>query len=480
MPAPPLAKATSRRTFSWFRPDVLWRSRNDVLAGLKDSTNDDRRRWILQLIAQGGDAAFTIDRGDLSLPSFLILGDPGEGDASQAAVIEPLLAVGGDTDFALIASDVIYPAGDSADYLENFYRPYKDYPAPIFAVPGNHDWYDGLQGFMLHFCGARRSPLAGSARTSPPWKRLRRPLWRMPPPPDRDDLRQGRELRPGSARQRTQPGPYFVLDTERLRIVGIDTGISGELDREQGAWLRRVSSESTKPKLLLTGKPIYVDGAHHPGLIEGGGTVDEIVRDPAHHYVAVTGGDIHNYQRYPVRTPDGRTIQYIVCGGGGAFMHATHKIPRVDIPGVREEDFHCYPLRGDSLSFYSLLYDRRLAGGRGRLYIEPEEAKWLMAERLGLRPVRNDPEPVCPSPGARQAMKRVFPLPGRARGPWHRLFSEYFDWNEPPLFKSFLRLDVEDDRLRIRCFGVTGCHEHAHAPRVEDELTIALEIGEKR
>jgi hypothetical protein len=161
-------------------------------------------------------------------------------------------------------------------------------------------------------------------------------------------------------------------------------------------------------------------------------------------------------------------------------MHATHKIPRVDIPGVREEDFHCYPLRGDSLSFYSLLYDRRLAGGRGRLYIEPEEAKWLMAERLGLRPVRNDPEPVCPSPGARQAMKRVFPLPGRARGPWHRLFSEYFDWNEPPLFKSFLRLDVEDDRLRIRCFGVTGCHEHAHAPRVEDELTIALEIGEKR
>ncbi|BFO17726.1 hypothetical protein SHKM778_41140 [Streptomyces sp. KM77-8] len=75
------------------------------------------------------------------------------------------------------------------------------------------------------------------------------------------------------------------------------------------------------------GLALYVDGAHHPCPIEGGGTVDDIVRDPAHHYVAAIGGDIHNYQRYPVRLDDGRTLQYVVAGGGGAFTHATHTIP---------------------------------------------------------------------------------------------------------------------------------------------------------
>ncbi|NED53955.1 metallophosphoesterase, partial [Micromonospora aurantiaca] len=116
---------------------------------------------------------------------------------------------------------------------------------------------------------------------------------------------------------------YWAIDTPSLRIIGVDTGITGGLDRDQGRWLRAVSG-GPKPKLLVTGKPLYVDDDHRPGPIEGGGTVDEIVRDPAHHYVAAIGGDIHNYQRYPVRTGDGRTIQYIVSGGGGAFMHATH------------------------------------------------------------------------------------------------------------------------------------------------------------
>ena len=42
-------------------------------------------------------------------------------------------------------------------------------------------------------------------------------------------------------------------------------------------------------------------------------------------------------------------------------MHATHTIPRVSTSaGVTEDDFRCYPLRGDSLAFYSRLYGRRL------------------------------------------------------------------------------------------------------------------------
>lgn len=478
LPADPLLEATRRPSFSWFSPNALWRSRNDVLTRIADSTNDERRRWVELLHARGRNDTLSIDRCDLDSVSFLIFGDPGEGDASQAALIEPLLEVGADTDFALIASDVIYPAGDSRDYLENFYRPYKDYPAPIVAVPGNHDWYDGLQGFMLHFCGVARDPSGGSRMPSSLRRRLARALWRTPPPPDPADRLGGSSRRPSP--EQDQPGPYFVLDTGPLRIVGIDTGISGELDRQQGEWLRRVSRDSGKPKLLLSGKPIYVDATYQPGPIEGGGTVDEIVREPKHRYIAVVGGDIHNYQRYPVRVEEGRTIQYMVSGGGGAFMHATHKIPRVQLPGTNEKDFRCYPLRGDSLSFYSLLYDRKLAGGHGRLYITPCEAARLMARRLGLRPVREDDCPDEITPRAERAMARVFPLPGRARGPWHHVFSEFFDWNEPPLFKNFLRIDAEKGHLRLRCFGVTGCREHARAPHVEDEFSVDLATGEGR
>ena len=163
------------------------------------------------------------------------------------------------------------------------------------------------------------------------------------------------------------------------------------ISSEQGAWLREVS-RGPRPKTLVTGSPPYVDGEHHPCTIEGGGTVDEIVRDPDHHYpdhhyVAATGGDIHNYQRYPVQV-DGRTIQYVVSGGGGAFMHATHTIPRVDIAHVSEKDFRCYPLRGDSLAFCSRLYGRRLHIRRFFTLTEAE-ATAVIAERLGIPPTRS-------------------------------------------------------------------------------------------
>ena len=68
--------------------------------------------------------------------------------------------------------------------------------------------------------------------------------------------------------------------------------------------------------------------------------------------------------------PDGRLLQYVVSGGGGAFMHATHQIEKVDLPGVTEADFRCYPLRGDSLARYSQLYDSKLHT-RGRLRLTP-------------------------------------------------------------------------------------------------------------
>ncbi|MGP4023347.1 metallophosphoesterase family protein [Actinomadura sp. 3N407] len=464
--------------FSWRRPRVLWRSRNDVLASLfGDPSNAIRRRCVDALRERGAPAAFTVHRSEPEF-SFALLGDTGEGDRSQYAVVPPLLQAAAGTDFMIIASDVIYPAGDADEYPDKFFRPYKDYPAPIYAVPGNHDWYDGLRGFLHVFCelDVDCSP--------PPWRGplsfVPRLLWRHPGDVDSHMLGEARRRHRGApGQQSVQPGPYWAIDTPSLRIIGIDTGITGTVDRGQGRWLREVSA-GPKPKLLVTGKPLYVDGEHRPGKIQGGGTVDEVVRDPAHNYVAAIGGDIHNYQRYPLAAGDGRTIQYVVAGGGGAFMHATHTIPRTRV--VEEDVFRCYPLRGDSLSRYSRLYGRWLRLPRF-FELTPEEATAAVRHRLGIRPGRGykSPEPsfrarlvasLLGVPRGDRRRPRMLRVPVRKLP--QRFRSELADWDDPPFFKSFLRVDVTESRLRIRCYAATGCGDHEKAPPCEDEVTIPL------
>ncbi len=468
-----------RRPFSWLDPRPLIASRNDKLVRARwlggDPTNEQRRRWMAAL----GDSDPRIDRTDLGSVSFVLAGDTGEGDMSQYVTVPLLDRLSRQTDFMVIASDVIYPAGGAATYAQNFYDVYGGYEQPIYAVPGNHDWYDGLSGFMFHLCGVETVPPV------PKGPLLRRLLWHRPPrlkAARLADLRSRRDGRPAAG----QPAPYWLLDTGPLQLVGIDTGIAGGIDREQGAWLRRVSAASPKPKILVTGKPIYVDNRHHAGEIEDdpNWTVDRIVRERAHNYVAAIGGDIHNYQRYPVEVDQGRVIQYLVSGGGGAFMHATHTIPKIALEGVSEAAFRCYPLRGDSLSFYSRLYEQRIPFSHD-LEIDPLQAAAYMSERLGIAPSKPDAQGVVVTPRTRRAAERIFPrpeqdrrpLPGQnKRGLLQSLFSEFFDWNDPPLFKHVLHVEASEAELRIRCLGATGC-AGAEAGDLEDHLVATPGAG---
>ncbi|MEV1082798.1 metallophosphoesterase [Streptomyces sp. NPDC050211] len=466
---------------SWLDPRMLWAARNGVLASwFGDPTGGTRSRWVAQRAAAGVPADKVIRRDDPDRFSFLVIGDTGEGDDPQYAVVPGLLKVGQDTRFAVVASDVIYPVGSADDYGTKFFRPYQDYQAPIYAIPGNHDWYEDLAAFMRVFCDDA-PPLTPEPRPRPFSRaRLRSLLWHRPRPKDGQRLAEARKLRSSAAQQAAQPGPYWAIDAGPVRIIGIDTGLLGTVAAEQGAWLREVS-QSPRPKILITGSPLYVDGKHEPCAIDGGGTVDDIVRDPAHHYVAAIGGDIHNYQRYPVPV-DGRTIQYVVAGGGGAFMHATHTIPRVDIAKVTEEEFRCYPLRGDSLAFYSKLYGRRLRLRRFFTLTEAE-ATAVVAERLEFRPGRS------PAPDARITWRTrlVAGLLGTGRRPdrakrfrlpvrkiYTQLFSPSSATYSPPFFKCFLRLDVTPESVRLRCYAATGNRAQETDPPVEDEVTIPL------
>ena len=519
----------TRRAVSWINFRPLWESRNDRVARLLgDPTDALRQRWMQWLRSQGGDEDPAVrEQAGRDRITVAIIGDPGEGDLSQAVVVPPLLAVQEQCDFLVVCSDVVYPAGDVNQYAGKFYEPYEEWGKPIYALPGNHDWYGELEGFMFHFCGVDPPP-AGFGDDPP------RPLlWRRARA-RQNEARELRDRRP-PGRSGFQPAPYFVIDAGPIALVCIDTGIQGDLDRAQGDWLIRVSRTVPKPKVLLTGKPLIVDGSYRPGRIASlDRTVDDIVRDPAHGYVAAIGGDIHNYQRYPVKVRE-RRIEYIVSGGGGAFMHATHRIPRVDLGGIDESRFRCFPLRGDSLWLYSRVVLRALTRlvitaalflllslvlvGAVTLLLATQGAQlstWILAELLpalfllasglflrqiyesgaiGVLRVRGKgltraeaatwmagvigEEPVLEhltvlSPEGEAVAEFVAPRFHHTGGFLHSFFSEIFDVDQPPLYKQFLRLDADRDRLQITCCAAIGAEEEAHRPYIEEWTEIPL------
>ena len=130
------------------------------------------------------------------------------------------------------------------------------------------------------------------------------------------------------------------------------------------------------------------------------------------------------------------------------------------------------PTRGDSLAAYSILLDRKLPID---VAIPYDVVSAVMSLRLDnvVDPTRaEDRGKQVPADIWRKA-KFVFPFSDAGiMGPFNKNFSEFLDWNDPdpPLFKSFLRVDARPGQVEIRCFAATGCEEHADDPPLEDHI----------
>src|ERR1700712_1408620 len=70
--------------------------------------------------------------------------------------------------FLLHLGDVVYNFGQASEYYNQFFNPYREYPAPIFAIAGNHDADidptennppKSLDAFTTVFCNAERRVL---------------------------------------------------------------------------------------------------------------------------------------------------------------------------------------------------------------------------------------------------------------------------------------------------------------------------------
>ncbi len=250
---------------------------------------------------------FIADTGDGFNPTYEV--------ARQAAKSHLSLRVGDQAhttqrgQILVMGGDQVYPAADEDRYLNQFIGPYRaalPWTTPganprLFAIPGNHDWYDGLTAFMRLLCRGR---WVGGWLTQ-------------------------------------QARSYFAIKLPgRWWLWGIDIAFDAYIDDPQLSYFGDLASGAlgaTFPKvepgdriILCTGKPSWVHEGlagdeQYKGTFRARRNLEfferEIVRAHGAEVRLALSGDLHHYARY--RSEDGRRHR-ITAGGGGAYLYPTH------------------------------------------------------------------------------------------------------------------------------------------------------------
>jgi hypothetical protein len=211
--------------------------------------------------------------------------------------------------FNFLLGDIVYSFGESQYYYDQFYDPYRDYPAPILAAAGNHDGVlsplahgnSTLEAFLRNFC-------AESFEVTP----------------DAGGLSRTAQI---------QPGVFFTFEAPFLRIIALysntleDPGVIADGSAYHGigttqldfltAALTRVKTEKYQGALLFASHHPSYTLSRHGWSEEMTGQIDAICEQVGVWPTAVLAGHAHNYQRFTRTRPDGSQIPYVVCGNGG-------------------------------------------------------------------------------------------------------------------------------------------------------------------
>jgi uncharacterized membrane protein HdeD (DUF308 family) len=303
--------------------------------------------------------------------SFLVLGDTGEGGAAQHSLRDQYLSLGKrpDVKFLVISSDVIYPSGAMLDYESKFYLPFKGFTKPIYAIPGNHDWYDALEGFSANFleAGAARASMRARVVTD---NRLTSTTNSHIDGLIQEAARLRQEFGVSTGRQR---GPFFEVQGERFALIAVDTGVLRHVDSKQWHWLKDALERSRgKFVMVILGHPLYAGGRYQGGSDEplagewmaqqnqtevlgqrlGAvsapfAAIHQLLRE--HQVEVVMAGDTHYfecYQEHYKADRATRTMHHFVNGGGGAYLSIGTPLDWPRRPAVPDCGF--YP-RKDSL-----------------------------------------------------------------------------------------------------------------------------------
>jgi hypothetical protein len=305
----------------WYDPRSLLETAQHVLVSTAFARNDDRR--LSDAAHTGGHPVFdysTVHGGRSAPREELVLdyvADTGDGWNSTYAVaywvsratldlVDPSAKAHPTRrgDLLVFGGDEVYPFASAQGYEERLVVPYQaalewtDPPHPaLFAIPGNHDWYDNLTAFAERFFG--RQWLGG-------WQTL-------------------------------QERSYFALKLpHRWWLVGCDVQLDSELDQRQVDFFREVA-KGMGPEdrvILCTAEPhwVYAEELDESSKYQRAARNVDFLESPlvfGDRVKVWLAGDLHHYRRYALRD-DSR--QKITAGGGGAFLHPTHAMRSEDLP----------------------------------------------------------------------------------------------------------------------------------------------------
>jgi 3',5'-cyclic AMP phosphodiesterase CpdA len=249
--------------------------------------------------------------------SFVVIGDTGEGDASQHILRDQLLSVANSPDvrFVVLSSDVVYPTGAMRDYEAKFWLPFKGVARPVYAIPGNHDWFDALEGFDATF-------LQSDAARASIRARVESDLRMTSTTDDRIEylIQEAARLRKAyGVPTGFQRAPFFEIQTDGFALLAIDTGVLRKIDAEQERWLegalRRAAGKTT---MAIVGHPFFAGG--HDVTADDAEFVRLKQRLLGHGVTIVMGGDTHDLEYYVERGAGRPAVHHFVNGGGGAYL----------------------------------------------------------------------------------------------------------------------------------------------------------------
>lgn len=317
---------TRQKPVRWFQPSVLVNAAQRVLLSSAFGDFLDKRELqaaneakVLSHHHLAGDAwiDYVADTGDGFDATYSIAWLTAQRELRIEGLDRALPRAG----LLVLGGDEVYPVAGSTQYDNRFRGPYKaslphtmrDSPE-VVAVPGNHDWYDGLTNFIRLFCSLTDKWIGG--------------------------------------RRTVQTRSYFAVRLPHdWWLWGIDIQLDAYIDDPQLQYFKDVAQTMGEGArlILCTAKPSWTDVNADPEAFRNLGYLEsQVIRPAGVRLLLSVSGDSHHYVRYA--SEDGR--QKITAGGGGAFLHPTHhlddslNIPVDPVPAKKTESYrlrHRYP-----------------------------------------------------------------------------------------------------------------------------------------
>lgn len=247
-------------------------------------------------------------------------------------------------DILFFGGDTAYPVATVEEINNRVVVPFNrvlaevgdNKPRVLLGIPGNHDWYDGLDGFARMF-----------RRRVDEEEEPQRPSL-LPIADDQidraKDWAKGFVLGGQRHKQKTldldgylavQAASYFLLPlTPHFHFLAVDRQLR-QIDYRQrrffSDWLQ--AHPTVTPVVAL---PDPVRAFCRPS-VSGTAMVEALGLEPADQPHLFLSGDIHHYQRFST----GKST-HVIAGGGGAFLHPAPlnrkrlSLPQVEWPGPNQ------------------------------------------------------------------------------------------------------------------------------------------------